>query len=155
VGHNPNTEDSVERSLSALFESVPFQVDLMSSTPLLLFDASYYHHESNQLTLSQNTLDVLKSKQLEFQSLYQSRLPIYKKSVSKINHVWEKLNIPLLERQSLPKTLSQSDMEQVNIVQIYKYSQMHIIIIIISISSTNMSMIPFLFYFYNISLKQY
>jgi hypothetical protein len=145
VGHNPNTEDSVELSLSALFESVPFQVDLMSSTPSLLFDASYYHHESNQLTLSQNTLDVLKSKQLEFQSLYQSRLPIYKKSVSKINHVWEKLNIPLLQRQSLPKTLSQSDMEQVNIVQIYKYSQMHIIIIIISISSTNMSMIPFLF----------
>ncbi|KAI8888430.1 hypothetical protein K501DRAFT_329795, partial [Backusella circina FSU 941] len=116
LGHDAKKEDSVELSLSALFESIPFQVDLMSSTPLLLFDESYYRHESNQLTLSQYTLDVLKSKQLEFQSLYQSRLPIYKKSVSKINHVWEKLNIPLLKRQSLPTTLSQSDMEQLKTI---------------------------------------
>ncbi|KAI7892611.1 microtubule associated protein-domain-containing protein [Mucor mucedo] len=102
--------DPIEVSLAALFENFPLDIDIYNITTQ---DAafSYYEHPTNELKLSQDTLDILYTKNEALKSIFDQRYQLYHKSVIKVKAVWEEFNIPILERPTIPTSLSNKDMQ--------------------------------------------
>ncbi|KAI8090512.1 hypothetical protein BDF21DRAFT_449590 [Thamnidium elegans] len=107
LNYQTNQQDSIELGLSALFENFPLNIDLSTQDPTF---TAYYHHPTNQLKLSQNTLDLLLAKKNALQSLFDTRYRLYLSSVTRVKAVWEELNVPILERPRIPNLLGLDDM---------------------------------------------
>jgi hypothetical protein len=117
LGYKINSDDQIESSLSALFENFPLNINLNTEEesqqhPL----TSYYHHPTNTLKLTQQTLDILYTKNQQLKTLFDTRYDNYYKSITKVKAVWEEFNIPILERPILPSLLTNQDMLIVSLV---------------------------------------
>lgn len=113
LGYQPTTEQ-FELSLFTLFENFPLNTNLNNTEeqqeneqhPL----SSYYYHPSNTLKLTQETIQLLYTKNKQFKQLFDTRCSIYYKSITKVKAVWEEFNVPILERPILPDLLTDHDM---------------------------------------------
>ncbi|KAI8975444.1 microtubule associated protein-domain-containing protein [Mycotypha africana] len=71
----------------------------------------YYNHPSNPFTtLTTDLITMLEQKHDEIKAIYTERHKIFVQSTTKIKTVWNELNLPVLERPSLPNTLATKDM---------------------------------------------
>ncbi|KAI9273953.1 hypothetical protein EDC94DRAFT_593281 [Helicostylum pulchrum] len=113
LNYQTNQQDPIELGLSALFENFPLNIDLSTQDPTF---TAYYHHPTNQLKLSQNTLDLLLVKKNALQSLFDTRYRLYLSSVTRVKAVWEELNVPILERPRIPNLLGLDHMLQLKTI---------------------------------------
>ncbi|GAA5808538.1 hypothetical protein MFLAVUS_001929 [Mucor flavus] len=113
LNYQANGQDPIELGLSALFENFPLNIDLSTQEPAF---TAYYHHPTNQLKLSQNTLGSLLVKKNALQSLFDTRYRLYLSSVTRVKAVWEELSVPILERPRIPNLLGLDDMLQLKTI---------------------------------------
>lgn len=106
--YNGNKEDMIESSLSSLFENFPLDIDDL--TQYITQDYEYYQHPTNQLQLTETTLQLLKQKLHTLKEIYQTRFHTFTYSTAKMKAIWEEFNIPILERPTLPTLLGDNDM---------------------------------------------
>lgn len=112
--YNGNKQDTLESSLSCLFENFPLDIDLTTIIQYVHHDYEYYQHPTNKLELTQTTIDLLQQKLHTLKELYHTRYHTYHHSTTKIKAIWEEFNIPILERPILPTLLGDDDMLIVN-----------------------------------------
>lgn len=112
----------MDKSLYALFENFPLSIDLSTQEQpdTTITHSSYYHHPTNELKLTQHTLNLLHDKNKSLKTIFDTRFQFYQQSIARIKTVWEEFNIPILERPILPKLLSKQDMDTVSISEIMK-----------------------------------
>lgn len=125
MGHKCN-QDTIELSLAALFENFPLDIDIYNITTQVT-EILYYQHPTNELKLSADTLDILNTKNQALKSIFDQRFQLYHKSVNKIKAIWEEFNVPILERPTIPTSLSAEDMLTVKYFLFYLHYSMQLI----------------------------
>ncbi|EIE81950.1 hypothetical protein RO3G_06655 [Rhizopus delemar RA 99-880] len=110
LDYSVNTSDELEVTLHQLFEQFPLEPISITSAQVTFHIKDVYYYQHTNLPLSKNIISKLNEKKLELETMYKKHYVIYTRSVNKLKAVWDELQVPLLERPSIPQTLGINDM---------------------------------------------